>query len=211
MYDSLLHSFEYAHTCFKQNRKPKYKTLNIFSPGYEWLHIGEEGNRGWDGWMASLIHVPISPSKRELKQSRNALFSISNACVWSNRELLMSWQSFEKCNCRSYYFYNWKKNREQNILHYLWRQQLTCEYSLQVMKEMLCLVAQSSLTPCNAMDCNLPGSSVRGDSPGKNTGGHCYALLQGIVPTQGLIPGLLYWSGVFAISATREAQEYWSR
>ena len=38
------------------------------------------------------------------------------------------------------------------------------------------------------MDCSLPGSSVHGDSPGKNTGVGCHALLQGIFPTQGLNP-----------------------
>ena len=31
-------------------------------------------------------------------------------------------------------------------------------------------------TLCNPMDCSLPGSSVRGDSPGKNTGVSCHAL-----------------------------------
>ena len=38
------------------------------------------------------------------------------------------------------------------------------------------------------MDCSPPGSSVHGDSPGKNTGVGCHALLptQGIFPTQGL-------------------------
>ena len=40
------------------------------------------------------------------------------------------------------------------------------------------------------MDCSLPGSSVHGDSPSKNTGVGCHALLQGIFPTQGLNPGL---------------------
>ena len=35
------------------------------------------------------------------------------------------------------------------------------------------------------MDCSLPGSSVRGDSPGKNTGVGCHFFLQGIVPIQG--------------------------
>ena len=35
-----------------------------------------------------------------------------------------------------------------------------------------------------------PGSSVHGDSPGKNTGVGCCALLQGIVPIQGLNLGL---------------------
>ena len=40
------------------------------------------------------------------------------------------------------------------------------------------------------MDCSPPGSSVHGDSPGKNTGVGCHALLRGIFPTQGLNPGL---------------------
>ena len=37
------------------------------------------------------------------------------------------------------------------------------------------------------MDCSPPGSSVHGDSPGKNT---CQTLLQGIFPTQGSNPSL---------------------
>ena len=41
------------------------------------------------------------------------------------------------------------------------------------------------------MDCSLPGTSVHGDSPGKNTGVGCRALLQWIFPTQGSNPGLL--------------------
>ena len=43
---------------------------------------------------------------------------------------------------------------------------------------------------CNAMDCSPPGSSVHGDSPGKNTGVGCHALLQGIFSTQESNPGL---------------------
>ena len=42
----------------------------------------------------------------------------------------------------------------------------------------------------DSMDRSLPGSSVLGNSLGKNTGGGCYALLQGIFPTQGSKPGL---------------------
>ena len=38
----------------------------------------------------------------------------------------------------------------------------------------------------NPMDCSPPGSSVLGDSPGKNTRMGCHFLLQGIFPTQGL-------------------------
>ena len=64
------------------------------------------------------------------------------------------------------------------------------------MYAVLCLVAQSHLPLCDPMDCSLPGSSVHGDSPGKNTGVRCHALLQGIFPIQGLNPGLLLCRGI---------------
>ena len=61
-----------------------------------------------------------------------------------------------------------------------------CEYIY-----VLCVFTHSdvpdSLQPHG---CSQPGSSVYGDSPGKNTGAGCYALLQGIFPTQGSNPGL---------------------
>ena len=56
----------------------------------------------------------------------------------------------------------------------------------------VCLVAQLCPTLCNPKDCSLPSSSVHGDSPGKNTGVDCHALLQGIFPTQGSNAGLLH-------------------
>ena len=40
------------------------------------------------------------------------------------------------------------------------------------------------------MDCSPPGSSVNGDSAGKNTGMGCHALLWWIFPTVGSNPGL---------------------
>jgi len=57
---------------------------------------------------------------------------------------------------------------------------------------VLCLLTQSCPTLCDPMDCSPPGSSVHGDSSGKNTGVGCHALLQGIFPTQRLNPGLLH-------------------
>ena len=42
----------------------------------------------------------------------------------------------------------------------------------------LCLVTQSCPTLWDPMDCRLPGPSVHGDSPGKNTGVGCHSLLQ---------------------------------
>ena len=49
---------------------------------------------------------------------------------------------------------------------------------------VLCLVTQLCPTLCDPMDCSPSGSSVRGDSPSKNTGVGCHTLLQ-IFPTQG--------------------------
>ena len=57
---------------------------------------------------------------------------------------------------------------------------------------MFCLVAQWCPNLCDPMDCRPPGSSVHGDSPGKNSGVGCHALLQGIFPTQGSNPSLLH-------------------
>ena len=54
------------------------------------------------------------------------------------------------------------------------------------------LVAQACTNVCSPMDCSLPGSSIHGDSLGRNIGVGCYALLQGIFPTQGSNPGLLH-------------------
>ena len=55
---------------------------------------------------------------------------------------------------------------------------------------VFCLVAQLCLILCNPMDCNQPGSSALGDSPGKNPGVGCLALPQGIFPTQESNSGL---------------------
>ena len=54
-------------------------------------------------------------------------------------------------------------------------------------------VTQSCLTLCNPMDCSPAGSSVHGDSSGKNTGAGCYVLLQGIFPTQRSNPGFPHY------------------
>ena len=68
---------------------------------------------------------------------------------------------------------------------------LLCLYTV------LCLVIESCPSPCDPMDCSPPGSSVHGDSPGKNTGAGCHARLQEIFPTQGSNPGLLHCRWIF--------------
>ena len=59
----------------------------------------------------------------------------------------------------------------------------------------VCKVAQSCPTLSDPVDCSPPGSSVHGDSPGKNTGVGCQALLQGSFPTQNWtrVSCLLHW------------------
>ena len=59
---------------------------------------------------------------------------------------------------------------------------------------------------CDPMDCSPPGFSDHGDSPGKNTGVGCHALLQGIFWTQGSNPCLLHFlqwrAGSLPLAAT---------
>ena len=55
---------------------------------------------------------------------------------------------------------------------------------------LLCLVVELCHTLWDPMNCSPPDTSVHGDSPGKNTGVGCHALLQGIFPNLGSNPGL---------------------
>ena len=52
----------------------------------------------------------------------------------------------------------------------------------------MCVCTQLIPILCHPMDCSPPGSSVHGDSPGKNTGEGCRALLQGIFPNPQIEP-----------------------
>ena len=67
---------------------------------------------------------------------------------------------------------------------------LHCKYPLLPIS--VCLVAQLCPTLWDPIDCSLPGCSVHGDSPGKNTGVGSLSLLQEIFPTQGWNPRLLH-------------------
>ena len=67
-----------------------------------------------------------------------------------------------------------EKNLKKNIYIYVCKCVYVC----------VCLVAQLCPTLCDPMDYSPPGSSVPGDSPGKNTGVGCHALLQGFFLTQ---------------------------
>ena len=68
--------------------------------------------------------------------------------------------------------------------HYNQKSELCCAQLFSCVQLFACL------TICNPIDCNLAGSSVHGDFPGKNVGAGCHAVLQGIFPTQGSNPSL---------------------
>ena len=73
---------------------------------------------------------------------------------------------------------------------------LKLQYFGHLMCAVLYLVTQLCPTLCDPTDWCPPGSSVHGDSPGKNTGVGCHAFLQGIFPTQGSKPGLPHCSWI---------------
>ena len=71
-----------------------------------------------------------------------------------------------------------------------WALVMTDKLNLLPLDHRLHSVAQSFPTLCDPTGVCPPGSSLHGDSPGKNTGVGCQFLLQGIFPTQELNPGL---------------------
>ena len=61
-----------------------------------------------------------------------------------------------------------------------------------------CLVTELCLTLCDTMDSSAPGSSVHGNSPGKNTRVVCHAILQGMFLILHLNPGLPHCRQIFS-------------
>ena len=82
---------------------------------------------------------------------------------------------------------------DSTVISHDWALRAILLYSLAVLWGP-CIHAkslQSCLTLCNPIDYSPSSSSVHVDSPGKNTGMGFLALLQGILPIQGLNPHLL--------------------
>ena len=68
---------------------------------------------------------------------------------------------------------------------------------------LLLPVSKSCPTLCDPMDCSLPGSSVHGIFPGKNTGVGCYILLQGNLPRSRIEPASPALAGRFFTTELR--------
>ena len=62
----------------------------------------------------------------------------------------------------------------------------------------------------SVMGCSPPGSSVHGDSPGKNTGVGCHALLQRIFASKGSNPGLLHCRWILHCLSHRGCEMYYT-
>ena len=75
------------------------------------------------------------------------------------------------------------------LIHFLQLMQWYCALQGQVCAVLSHLVMSDSLWPHG---CSPPGFSVHEDSPGKNPGVSCHALLQEIFPIQISDPGLLH-------------------
>ena len=87
--------------------------------------------------------------------------------------------------------YTKKKKKEEDIKQKMVSRTSDTAYIRKYKYCTLRLVSQSCSTLCDPVDCSPPGTSIHGDSLGKNTGVGSLSLLQGIFPTQGLDPGLL--------------------
>ena len=81
---------------------------------------------------------------------------------------------------------------ECKLIQPLWRTVWRFLNELGIKVPSVCLDTQLCLTLCDPMDCSPPGSSVHEDSPDKNTGVGCRALLQGIFLTKESNWGLLH-------------------
>ena len=118
----------------------------------------------------NVIRWSLSPTFRRRDQSHCQHQWVPNltSCVWITLNNPDAWGSYLRGMAR-----------ELRVLNLL----------------MLSCSVMSTLS--NPMGRSLPGSSVHGDSPGKNTGVGCLALLQGIFPSQGLNPGLPHCRQIF--------------
>ena len=81
---------------------------------------------------------------------------------------------------------------------------ISCPIPKEMVGVVKVLVTQLCLTLCDPMDSILPGSSVQGDSPGKNTGVSCLFL------TQGLNPDLSHCRQILYHLSHQAAQECWN-
>ena len=70
---------------------------------------------------------------------------------------------------------------------------------------VLCVLSHSLMSDSFQPHTLQPGSSVHGDSPGKNTEMGCHALLQWTFPTRGSNPGLPHYRWILYCLSHQES------
>ena len=134
--------------------------------------------------LIKIDRIHIFLKKRKKKKNLTPEFACSTCrggwiLLWEPQNILLpgpprKWSPLQPCELET-----------KNVLPRGLREHWSIKSTLCV-----CLVTQSCPNLCKPMDCSLPGSCVHRGSPGKNTGVGCHALLQGILSTWGLNPGL---------------------
>ena len=90
------------------------------------------------------------------------------------------------------------------LQHLVWSHLLICTHLLDTCVHVH-LIAQLCLTLCDRIDCSPLGSSVHGNSSGKNTGVGCQVLLQGIFQPRDRTQVSHIAGRFFTVWVTREA------
>ena len=110
-----------------------------------------------------------------------------------------------------YYHYPILKTKNWGTKGFL-KNEWVLEFNLQYPRivKMCCAMLSRSVVPNSLRPHGLQPARLfcPWDSPGRNTGVGCHALLQGIFLTQGLNPGVLHCRRFYIIWAIREAQSY---
>ena len=124
--------------------------------------------------------------------SRRSSWPRHRTCVSCiGRQILYRWATGEALMCITVGKLSKKQDSHSLSLHCEPNDLSTCHIESFQKSLLCCLVTKSYLPLCSPVDCS-PRLLCPWDFPGKNTGVSCHFLLQGIFPTQGLKPHLLF-------------------
>ena len=166
-------------------------TVFAKSLGWHW-GFGRAEDRLWGcwSWVCWGTRVPTTGRSKLREAGLGQRYRILLALHSFNRpggaHLCLPRHCLTQENILFYYYYFWPHHRVCGSLVSLpglnpdpwqWKRQV-------LTTGVLYLVVQLCLTLWNPMDCSPSGTSVRGDSPGLNTGVNSLSLLQGLFPTQ---------------------------
>ena len=158
-------------------------------------HISASGTRvqfcveRWEAVMGSISHFRSGTRVQFCVERRKAVMgSISLPCA-------QRWAT----SCHLFRSGGKTEQRSQ-----LFRNKVLASDSAGAWQQCACVCARARVCVC-VLRCSVVSHSLQlhelpptrllrpWDSPGKNPGAGCHALLQGIFPTQGLHPRLLHW------------------